>query len=101
MPAGGMTDAAKAIRTGVDVRLQHVADRGAERKIGESHDTGGNTRCSISAARTHCSYALYEFRFADGTQSFGSGRSIHRPAFHEHGGNDVVTAVHIPEQLVQ
>ena len=90
MPAGGMPDAAKAAARGVNVRLQHLAHRGAQAQVGEAHDAGGDTRRPEAAAGAHRGDALHELGLAHRPQRIGPVGAIHRRTFDEHRAAHVV-----------
>ena len=100
IPARSVPDPSEP-RTGRSVRVENVADGRAEVQVGVPDDGGASSCRSVAAARAHRRDAVDELRLADGLQRLRPIGAVHRAAFHEHRGDDVVAAAGVGEQLVE
>jgi hypothetical protein len=100
VPAGGVADAAEA-RAGRQVRVQYGAHPVPEGEVGEAHDAAGHARCAKAVAGAHGGDAVHELGLAHRPQLGGTAGAVHRHALDEDGGDHVVTATGIGQQLVQ
>ncbi len=81
--------------------LQHRLDPVAEGEVGEAHDAGGDARPAVEAALAHGGHAGHELGLADRPHLLRPARAVHRVAFHEHRGHDVVAGADVVEKLVE
>src|SRR5215469_13829024 len=96
-----MADAAEPPAADPDFDLKHLAHTGAEGEIGVAHDALRDAARAIAARSAHRSDAVDEFDLADRRHLRPTVLLVHRAAFEEHGGDDVVTTADVREQLGQ
>src|SRR5207253_570474 len=84
-----------------EVRLQHGLDLVAEREIREAHDAGGHAGLAVAAAVAHRRHPRHELGLTDRAHLLRAARAIHRLAFDEDGGDDVVARADVVEELVE
>ena len=101
VPRRGVAHAAESPAAGAELRLQHGLDLVAECEIGEADDARGDARRPVETAVAHRRDAGDELGLAHRPHLEGAGRAVHRAAFHEHGGDHVVTRAEIGQELVQ
>ena len=101
VPRRRVAHAAESPAAGPDVRLQHRLDAVAQGEIGEAHDAGGDARRPVEAALAHRRHAGHELGLAHRPHLLGPARAVHRVAFDEHRGDDVVAGADVGEELVQ
>src|SRR6516165_196745 len=99
IPCGDVSNAAEAIAADAHVRLEYRCDRVAQRQIGVPDDPRAMARRTVDAARTHGGDAVDKLGFADGAHGDGTRCAYHGARLHEHGGNDVMAAAGVGEQL--
>ena len=92
---------AEAPATGAQMRLQHRLHAVAQGEIREAHDAGGDPRGPVHAARAHRGLAGHELGLAHRPHLHGPGRAVHRVAFEEHGGDQVVAGRRVREEVGQ
>jgi len=91
----------EAAAAGLQVRLQHRLDAVAQREIGEAHDAGGDARRPVLPARAHRGLAGHELGLAHRPHLLGPRRAVHRVAFEEDGGDQVVAGRGVREEVGQ
>ncbi len=96
-----MPHAPEATTPGPDVRFQHRLDPVPEGEVGKADDAGRDARLAIEAALAHGGHPGHELRLTDGPHLGRAVAAVHRVAFHEHGGHDVVARVDVGEKLVE
>src|SRR5204863_1809363 len=96
-----MADAAEAPAARALMRLQHLLDAAAEVEVRMSDDAGAGTDLSVVAACRHRGDAVDELALADRLHLLGPVGTMERSRLHEDGGDDVVTAVGVGEQIVE
>ena len=89
-PIRGVTDAAKAIRAGSDVRFEHRPNGVAKGEVSEADDRGRGAHWPVAAAGAHRGDALDEFRFAYGAHLGRAIGAVHGEAFDEDRAGHVV-----------
>ena len=82
-------------------RLQHVAHARAERQVGVADDRLGDAARAVIARRAHGGDAVDELDLAHRRHLGRAVLAVHRLAFEEHGGDDVVAAADVGQQLGQ
>ena len=100
VPRAAVADAAESVGD-LQVRLQHLVDPFAEGAVGVADDAGAGAHIAVDAARRHGRDAVDELGLAHRLHVLGPVGPIHRPALHEDGGDDVVAAAQVGEQLLQ
>ena len=90
-----------ARRATASLGLQHVAHARAECEVGMADDRLGDTARAVGARRTHRGDAVDELDLADRRHLGGAVPAVHRLAFEEDGGDDVVAAADIGQELRQ
>ena len=96
-----LADATEAAVAGGDLGFQHVTHAGAEAKISVSDDGFGDAAGTVVAGCTHGGDAVDELHFADRRHLGGAGLAVHRLAFDEDRGDDLVAAADVGEQVGQ
>ena len=71
MRGGDKADAAEAAAAGLDHRLQHLLDRGAERQIGVADDAGADPGLAVGPGGRHRRDTVGELDLADRAQLCG------------------------------
>jgi hypothetical protein len=89
VPGRDLPDAAEASATGRDLGVEHGADA-VEAQVGVADDAGGDPARPVIAAGRHRGHAGDEFGLTDAAHFGRAVGAVHRAAFHEHGGDDVV-----------
>ena len=101
VPGHAVADAAETPAADSDLCLQHIAHARAEREIGVADDRFGDTARAVIARRAHGGDAVDELDLAHRRHLGGAVLAVHRLAFEEDGGDDVVSAADIGEQFGQ
>ena len=101
IPAGGIADAAEAPAAGGDLGFQHGGHAIAQGEVGKAHDAAADARRPVAAAVAHGGDAGHELDLAHRLHLLGPARAVHRAAFLEHRGHDVVPGVQVGQQLVE
>ena len=101
VPGHAVADAAEAPAADGDLCLQHVAHARAEGEIGVADDRLGDAARAVIARRAHGGDAVDELDLADRRHLGGAVPAVHRLALEEDGGDDVVSAADIGQQLGQ
>ena len=96
-----MAHAAKPAAAGAHMRQQYRLDPVAEGQIGVADDAGRDPGLAVIARGAHRGDAGDELGLADRPHLGGAVRAVHRMAFDEHGGDDVVAAVEVGQQFVE
>ena len=90
-----MADSAKSVGAGGLERFEDGFDGGAKQKIGVSHYRGGGARRTVQVTLAGGGESLNELDFADRAHLFRAAGAVHGAGLDEHGGADVVSAVHV------
>ena len=98
IPGVLVTNPAESVVPGRLVGLEYRCDRSAQRKVGVTHDSGGDGGRPVLAACTARGNALRELGLAHGPSRYGVVLSIHRRALDEHREHDVVAARDVPAE---
>ena len=85
-----MADAAKPAAAGRNLCLQHLAHARAKRQIGVADDPLGNPARPVAARGAHRGDAIDKLDLADRRHLRRAGPAVHRSAFEEDRGDDVV-----------
>ena len=101
IPGTGVANAAKAPAARNGMRGQHRRHVIAQAQIRMADDTGGDTGLAILSAGAHGRDAVDEFGLAKHPQGCRAIGLDHGAAFDEDGGNHVMAAIHIGQDLVQ
>src|SRR5262249_48045722 len=101
IPAGGIADATEAPAARRDLGFEHGGNPITQGEVGVTYDAPADARGPIAAAVAHGGDASHELDLADGLHLFGAAGAVHRAAFLEHRGDDVVAGVQVGEQLVE
>ncbi len=96
-----MANAAEAPAAGAIERRQHRLDAAAEHQVRMANDARAGADVAVDAARRHGGDAVDELDLADRLHLVRPVGAQHRARLHEHGGDDVVAAVGIGEQVVE
>ena len=96
-----MADAAEPVTAGADMSLQNVAGFLAVAQIDVADDAGTDFRRTVAAGGAHRGDAVDEFGLADRAESLRTLGSVHGAALQENGGDDVVAAVDVGQQVVE
>ena len=81
--------------------LQHLAHARAEHQVGVADDRLGDAAWAVIAGRAHRRDAVDEFDLAHRRHLARAVLAIHRLAFEEHRGDDVVAAADVVQQFGQ
>ena len=101
VPGDAVTDAAEPAATGLDLGIQHVAHPGTQRQVGVADDGLGDAAGAVVAGCAHGGDAVDEFDLAHRRHLLGAVLAVHRLTFHEHGGDDVMAAADVGQQVGQ
>jgi hypothetical protein len=83
------------------VGFQHLPRLAAEAEVNVADDACADFGGAVTAGGAHGRDAVDEFGFADRAESLGAAGAVHGAALDEDGGDDVVPAVGIGQQVVQ
>ena len=101
VPGHAVADAAKAPAADREFGFQHIAHARADGQVGVADDRLGDAAGAIIARRAHRRDAVDELDLAHRRHLRGAVLAVHRAAFEEDGGDDVVPAADIGQQLGQ
>src|SRR5262249_13728548 len=101
VPGAAMANAAKASAAGAQMCLEHRLDPAAEAQVGVADDAGAGPRLAVGAAGAHRRDAIGEFGLAHLPQLDGPAGAQHGTGLDADGGNDVVTAGGVGDELLQ
>ena len=96
-----MPNTAKTPAAGADVSIEDLTDGGTTLQVGPADDAGCDAARSIESGSAHGRDTIDEFRLPNNAQMLRSAGSIHGAALDEHRGDDVVTGVHVEQDVVQ
>ena len=96
-----VADAAETVAAGVDMGFEDAIDGGAEAQVGVADDAGADAAGAVDAAGAHGGGAVDEFGFADGAEVLGAIGLVEGAGLDEDGGDDVVSARDIGEQVMR
>jgi hypothetical protein len=96
-----VADAAEAPAADPELGLQHLAHAGAERQVGMADDRLGDPAGAVAARGAHRRDAVDELDLPDRRHLRRAVLAVHRAAFEKHGGDDVVPAAYVRQQLGQ
>ena len=98
---GDVADAAEPAAAGADMGFQDLGGFFAEAEVDVADDAGADLGGAVAAGGAHGGDAVDEFGFADGFEGLRPGGAVHRAALQEDGGDDVVAAVGVGQQVVE
>src|SRR5262249_36160541 len=101
VPGAGVAEAAEATAAGTNMRGQHRLDATAPREIRMADNPSARAGPAVDAARAHGGDAVDELGFTDRPHLDRACGARHRPRLHEYGGDDVVAARGVRQQLVE
>jgi len=103
MPVPGNTvpNAAETPAADSQFSLQHRAHARADGQVGVTDDGLGDAAGAVVAGGAHGGDAIDEFHLAHRPHFGGAVLAVHGLAFQEHGGNDIVAAADIGQQIGQ
>ncbi len=101
IPRRDVADAAKASAAGADMRFQHRPHALTQPQVGVAYDACAHLGLAVVARGAHRRDAVDEFGLTDRLHFLGTGGAMHRAALHEHGGDNVMPAVGVGQQIIQ